>query len=84
MALAPTTLTYLDTGHTGGREVASDILLPDRLLEKAYVVLSADALRAAEDALDHDLGYEDFSDLDDEPEDNGPLWVWRKPRNDKD
>jgi hypothetical protein len=65
MALHAPTLAFIDRAHTGGHDLASDIVLPDSFVDFAYLAI------VDED----DPAGDGFTEVDDG---NGPFWVWRK------
>ena len=66
MAFHAPAVTYIDRTHTGGADLASDIVLPDGFVDVGYVTIIDE---------DHDGGATGFTEVDDG---YGPLWVWRK------
>lgn len=87
---APVALLFINPAHTAGQDLASDIVLPEDLLEPlCHAVNDDDLYFGAEDVLgfadDFDFGDDDdmFGDEDDAQDGYSPVWVWRKPRHRK-
>lgn len=89
---ASAALLFINPAHTAGQDLASDIVLPEDLLEPlCHAVNDDDLYFGAEDVFGYaeDFGFEDedgemmFGDDDDAQDGYSPVWVWRKPRHRK-